>query len=168
MFVSADESSVPKCYGQLLLMLVMQAFMSWIFFVVLLDVSRPLELIGLVVLVHLVVTCVTLFTFHLCDKAVAVSHASGLGKMPSSNVPPCVDLCGHGGVKQAFVFYVLAFALYTHRIGLLYTTCALNSFRVHFTATEWTELTFAAFFIVAAIFFAELGRRDTTPPSAYD
>lgn len=160
----AAGADVPKNYAQLELMMGMHAFMAWIFIVVLLDVSKPIELTGLILLVHAVMVSIVLFVFHVCDKSIAIAKSAGT--LQSSTHKASHGFAG--GIKSSFFLYLLAATMYTHRIVFLYTTCAFKSFTVHFKAEEWIELTFAAVFIVLALISAELARRDSLPLSVYD
>jgi hypothetical protein len=145
---------------ELRLWLIVNGMLDVCFFLVLVGTDRPLPIVGIMLVIHLIVALPVLYAFHKTSVVEAVmQHSASGGDVSSGIVPPCDGACGTGGTAPAFVCYMLFFALHTYRLAIVYTTCAFNTYKLKLDSVSYIQLSAALVFLMASIFFVELGRR---------
>lgn len=161
---SVTDETVRSRYDELKLWLIVTTVFTVCSFLVLVNVDEPLNLIGFILLVHLLLSLPVFYSFHRCAvlEAVRKSHGQEGGGAPSSYSEPCGGVFGQGGASSSFLAYATAFAIATYRFGLLYTTCAFSKFKVALEGWALFHLFMAAVFMLLSVFLIELAKRSRT------
>lgn len=144
---------------ELRMWLILSGALNMAFFITLVNSDRPLTVIGVMFLIHLLVSMPTAFAFHRTAVSEALMGVQSTNDTVDVYEPPCEGMFGSGGTKQAFLCYVAFFVIQSYRLGLVYTTCALSTYRVKLDSVTYMQMTFAFIFLFASVVFIEIGKR---------
>jgi len=155
---TTEETFIAKS-DDLRMWLFMSGAFDVCFFLVLTSVDKPMSVIGIMLLIHLVFSLPVFYAFHRTAVIEAVLKCQSGGDYIVAFEPPFGGACGRGGGSMAFLLYAVSFALHTHRLSVIYTTCAFNTYKLHLDAISYLEIIGAFVALLFAIFFVEMGKR---------
>lgn len=147
---------------ELRLWLIVNGMLDACFFFSLVASDKPMTLVGLMLLLHLLVALPVFYGFHkvaLAEARLDDANLSYDGTRNYATDEPCEGRLGRRGTGTAFVCYFGYFGLHAHRLALVYTTCALSTYKMHLDAVSYLELIGAFCLLVAALAFVEIARR---------
>lgn len=171
MFGSGDEENQPTAEtlrssaDGLRTWLLVNIFFAVVFLVMLGAAQRPLSLVGVVLLVHIVSSLAVLYAYHcaaVVDALFKAAHGT-TSSMPGVTEPSW--LLGSGGTKQSFVAYLVFNALYTLRLAAWdrASMTLLPSAKLSFDALFYIQMVAAFLFGALSVVYVQLGKEVRAP-----